>query len=118
MSVDGIKINLEKIKAVADWPTPESVSEVRSSFRACIVFKEFIKNFSTLAFPIIHLTQKNRKFIWSGECDIAFQNLKQALFSISILSWSICIRKGCKQFRYRRSFVANLEWRRASHCLC
>ena len=51
-------------------------------------YSEFIKNFSTFAFPLIHITQKNRKFIWGGECDIAFQNMKQALISIPILSYS------------------------------
>lgn len=51
-------------------------------------YRKFIQNFSTLAFPLIHNTQKNRKFIWGGECDIAFQNMKQALISFPILSYS------------------------------
>ena len=37
VSGDGIKYDLEKIKGVDDWPTPESVSDVRSFFRACLV---------------------------------------------------------------------------------
>lgn len=87
VSVDGIKCDMEKIKAVDDWPTPESVSDVRSFLGLASYYRKFIKNFSTLAFPLIQLTQKNRKFSWSDECDIAFQNLKQALISAPILSY-------------------------------
>ena len=29
-SADGLKMDLEKVKAILEWPTPENVSEVRS----------------------------------------------------------------------------------------
>ena len=77
MSVDGMKFDLEKIKAVDDWPTPDSVSDVRSFLGLASYYRKFIKNFSTLALPLIQLSKKNRKFIWIDKCDIAFQNLKR-----------------------------------------
>ena len=87
MSVDGMKFDLEKIKAVDDWPTPDSVSDLRSFLGLASYYRKFIKNFSTLALPLIQLSKKNRKFIWIDKCDIAFQNLKQSLISAPILPY-------------------------------
>ena len=74
----------EKIKAVDDWPTPESVSDVRCFLGLASYYRRFIKNFSTLAFSLIQLTQK-RKFIWSVECDIAFHDLKWSGMEMNII---------------------------------
>lgn len=51
VSVDGIKCDEEKIKAVDDWPQPESVTDVRSFLGLASYYRKFIQNFSTIAFP-------------------------------------------------------------------
>ncbi|KAG8176258.1 hypothetical protein JTE90_021355 [Oedothorax gibbosus] len=40
-----------------------------------------------IANPILRLTEKQQKFTWTPECDEAFEHLKSALKSASILAY-------------------------------
>ena len=48
-------------------------------------YRKFIKKFSIIAAPLYNLTRKDVKFIWSEDCKIAFQTLKELLTSPPIL---------------------------------
>ena len=37
VSVEGIEVDKEKVKAIKEWPTPKSITEVRS-FHGLLVF--------------------------------------------------------------------------------
>ncbi|PIK39353.1 hypothetical protein BSL78_23817 [Apostichopus japonicus] len=76
-SSKGIAPNPEKITAVVDWPTPCSVTEVRSFIGLCSYYRRFIQGFSRVCAPL--LTEKETKFVWCDECDLAFKKLKHAL---------------------------------------
>ena len=42
VGADGIKPSLSKIKAILDWPTPESVTDVRSFLGLCSFYRKFV----------------------------------------------------------------------------
>lgn len=66
MSKLGLKVDEEKVKAIRDWPTPTSMTQVRS-FLGLVGFDcKFVKDFSTLASPLIELTNKNIPFLWDA----------------------------------------------------
>ena len=45
----------EKAKAFRDWPTPKSVTKVKSLHGLASFCKRFVKDFSTIATPLLKL---------------------------------------------------------------
>ncbi|GBM78131.1 Retrovirus-related Pol polyprotein from transposon 297 [Araneus ventricosus] len=84
---EGVKTDPGKIKAVVDWPRPETVHDVRSFLGLCTYYRRFVKNFSTIARPLHKLTEAKSNFNWTEECEKSFNSLKQALASSSILTY-------------------------------
>ncbi|VDI35304.1 Hypothetical predicted protein [Mytilus galloprovincialis] len=48
-------------------------------------FGKFVHNYSKIVTPLTQLTQKNKKFIWTQDCQAAFETLKHSLVSAPIL---------------------------------
>jgi hypothetical protein len=95
VSEEGIQTDPEKIKAVEEWKTPTCVTEVRSFLGLASYYRRFIKDFATIASPLHKLTEKEKAFHWSDDCETAFQTLKQALTQSPILAYP---RPGEEQF--------------------
>ncbi|GBM71467.1 Retrovirus-related Pol polyprotein from transposon 297 [Araneus ventricosus] len=87
ISAEGVKTDPEKIKAVVDWPRPETVHDLRSFLGLCTYYRRFVKNFSTIAKPLYKLTEAKSNFNWTEECEKSFNSLKQALTSSPILTY-------------------------------
>ena len=49
----GVKPNPEKVSAVQDWPEPTTVTELRSFLGFTSYFRKFIKNYSSIAVPLL-----------------------------------------------------------------
>ena len=59
--------SLSKMKAVAQWPTPTSMKDVKSFLGLASFYKKFIRHFSKIATPLIDHAKKGRARIWSSE---------------------------------------------------
>ena len=68
-----------KVKAVQEWPRPTLVSEVCQFLGLASYYRRYIENFSDIAAPLTHLTQKGVPFIWNKNCEDAFCGLKTRL---------------------------------------
>ncbi|RDX73252.1 Retrovirus-related Pol polyprotein from transposon 17.6, partial [Mucuna pruriens] len=55
----GVKVDDEKVKAFQIWPTPQSVSDVRSFHGLEIFYRCLVKNFSTLVSLLNEIIKKN-----------------------------------------------------------
>jgi Reverse transcriptase (RNA-dependent DNA polymerase) len=66
-----------KLKEILDWPAPKIVKEVRSFLGFGNFYRCFIKGFSHLAHPLNDLLKKDKKFVWSEECQEFFDQLKK-----------------------------------------
>ncbi|CEJ95270.1 Putative Pol-like protein [[Torrubiella] hemipterigena] len=82
----GIRVDPDKVRAIQQWESPRTVTEVRRFIGFANYYRQFIPEFSLLALPLIRLTKKDMTFIWSGECQSAFEKLKERLIGAPILA--------------------------------
>jgi len=84
-----IRMDPSKISTVTQWPTPSTVTEVRSFLGLCNHFRKFIKDFESIASPLYTLTKGKKtaplKSVWTTVHNTAFQALKTALTSQPVL---------------------------------
>ncbi|CAJ2651824.1 unnamed protein product [Trifolium pratense] len=85
ISSGGIAVDPAKVDAVSQWGTPESVSEIRSFLGLAGYYRRFIEGFSKLALPLTKLTRKDQAFVWDGNCEKSFQELKRRLTTAPVL---------------------------------
>ena len=55
ISSEGIVVDLEKIKAIMEWPMPKDVADIRSFMGITRYYRRFIEGFSKIAYPITSL---------------------------------------------------------------
>ena len=82
---EGAKPDPGKIEAVANWPPPSNVTDVRAFLGFANYHRRFIQDFSQLAKPLQLLTNKGQSFIWEIDQQRAFQRLKFLLTSCPML---------------------------------
>ena len=76
----------EKIKAVAEWPTPTNHKQLQRFLGFANVYRRLIRNYSIIASPVTKLTSVKTTFLWTPEADLAFQQLKDRFTSSPILT--------------------------------
>jgi hypothetical protein len=86
ISSEGIAVDPSKVRDVLDWEPPKSVHQVRSFLGLVGYYRRFIPNFSKISKPITELLKKDTKYVWSKECDDAFQTLKKLLTTSPVLA--------------------------------
>jgi hypothetical protein len=62
ISTKGIEVDEEKVKAIKEWPTPKSITEVRSFHGLDSFYRQFVKNSNTLSAPFTEIVKKSRGF--------------------------------------------------------
>ena len=70
-----------------DWPVPINQTEVRSFLGLCGYYRKFIKGYAETAKPLHTLTENGRPFVWTEECQVAFEKLKKYLTEAPILAY-------------------------------
>ena len=60
--------------------------EVRSFLGLVGYYRDFIPDFSKITKPMTKLLQKEVKFVWSVECEVAFNALHHLLTTAHVLS--------------------------------
>ena len=77
VSSAGIRTDPKKIEAVQTWPVPKNVTELRAFVGLCSYYRRFIQGFADIAKPLHSLTNKGTQFVWTLDCQEAFETLKK-----------------------------------------
>ena len=87
ISSAGVLPDPSNISKVAALSRPRTATQVRSFLGLASFYRRFIPAFSKVAAPLTNLTQKRAQFVWTDECESAFNALKQALVQPPILAY-------------------------------
>ncbi len=75
----------DKIAAVAQFPQPKTVENVRSFLGLAGYCRPFIKNFAARANPLTQLLKKDTPYQWGSEQESSFKDLKHELTHTPVL---------------------------------
>jgi len=86
ISKDGVATDPTKVQDILNWPTPQSVRDVRGFLGLAGYYRKFVQNFGLLSKPLTNLLKKGELFVWTSIHDEAFLLLKKALSSTPVLA--------------------------------
>ena len=87
VSPSGIKPDPSKVEAIQELEPPTDVRGIRSFIGLTGYYRRFISNYAKIAKPLTELTKKNRRFIWTADCQQSFETLRRALTESPILAF-------------------------------
>ncbi|CAM6094584.1 unnamed protein product [Calypogeia fissa] len=82
---DGITHSQDKLSDIKDWERPATTKQVRSFLGFMGFYRRYVKDFAKISRPLSALTMKNKVFVWTQECEVAFLELKRAMVELPVL---------------------------------
>ena len=86
LSGAGIRTDPEKVVAINNLGSPESVPEVRSFLGMTGYYRQCIPDYAKIAEPLVALTRKHEQFSWTSTRQEAFESLKMLLTSSHVMA--------------------------------
>ena len=85
VSAQGVQTDPKKVTAMEQYPAPSDLRSLRSFLGLASHYRRFVPGFAKVARPLYALLKKDVSFVWSSECQEAFDHLKQLLISSPVL---------------------------------
>ena len=76
ISPEGISMSTAKVESVKNWPVPKNMKDIQAFLGIANFYWRFIEGFSKICKPLTDLTQKDKMFEWTSQCEEAFRRLK------------------------------------------
>ena len=73
------------MKAILDWPWPQSTHDIRSFLGLTSYYRKYMHGFSQLAKPLIDLTRDKVNWHWDDAKQDSFLALKAAMATAPVL---------------------------------
>lgn len=86
VSAWGVGTDPTKLNSIQQWPQPTDVKQLRSFLCLAGYYRKFFRHFAMLARPLNDLLKKGSLFVWIAAHSSAFEALKSALLSASVLA--------------------------------
>ena len=77
----------EKLEAIKKMPPPTTSKEVKQFLGLIGYYRKFVPQFSDISQPLTKLTRHDTPFEWTGQCDKAFNHLRELLMQYPILRY-------------------------------
>ena len=84
---NGVTTDPRKCDAIQHVPVPHRLKELRSFLGLTNYYARFVPRYREIARPLYRLTRKNTPFLWTSDCQRAFEHLKQLLQSTQVLAY-------------------------------
>ncbi|KAJ7947141.1 Retrotransposon protein, putative, Ty3-gypsy subclass [Quillaja saponaria] len=81
-----VRMDLDKVKAIQEWKTPTSVTELRSFLGLANYYRRFVEGYSRKAAPLTELLKKGTVWHWGEPCQTAFEDMKLAMINDPVLA--------------------------------
>lgn len=85
ISKDGLKTNAGLVKAIREWPAPQTQREVMQFLGLTNFYHQYVKDYANIALPLTALLGSTAIFKWTVEQQKAFDALKDAVTSAPVL---------------------------------
>ena len=66
VSTEALKMDLEKVKAILEWPSPKSATKVKYFHGLTSFYRKFIRCFSSICGPLTETMRGDQKEFSSG----------------------------------------------------
>ena len=83
----GLKADPTKVQAILEMEKPEDVKGVRRTLGLVNYMSKFLNKLADISEPLSQLTHKDNEFLWTKECESAFQRIKEAITKTPVLKF-------------------------------
>jgi hypothetical protein len=86
ISENELRMDLDKVEVIKNWPSPKNIFEVRSFHRLASFYEKFIRNFSGISAVMMDTVNKiHKSFHWTDEVEKSFKLLKRKITEQPVL---------------------------------
>ncbi|CAO2206554.1 unnamed protein product [Urochloa humidicola] len=86
ISAQGVATSPDKVQAVAEWPKPTNLKQLRGFLGLSGYYRKFIRHYALYSKPLSDLLKKDVPFLWTDQHQQCFNTLKKALTSAPVLA--------------------------------
>ena len=87
VSGKGVRPNPTNIEKITSWPKPKYAKQVKQLVAMGSYYRRYVRDFVSMVRPMIDLTKKGKKFLWTEACDRSFDSMKKALVSTDMMGY-------------------------------
>lgn len=95
-----VKMNPEKVRAVAEQPAPRNLKGIRAFLGLTSYYRRFVPHYASIAQPLNLLLRKGEAWKWGREQDLSFRRLRDAITKEPVLAAP----------NFQRGFLLQTDW--------
>ena len=87
ISSDGLMPNPSRVDILKNKKPPRNLKDLRSFLGLASYYRRFVQGFAKIVAPLNNLLKKDCRYIWSNECQVAYESIINCLINAPILNY-------------------------------